>query len=208
MASGEVEGEDARVITDGWFRPMQIPSPVTHVWAGRKFHFSDVRLNRGTTNYTVVLPGQSVEISLKYRTEWGYNSSDYCPGCVVQLYYGMGAGSLKGDGGFSTGVVKSGISTMRNKCHSSTRFTAPKEPGVYYITWAISLDYHYVTKTHSNDFEKSIAAIHVLQKTDWSKQLLWPLVNTTTRCAVLAFVLSFRREEDSLQVSTAQLLAG
>jgi hypothetical protein len=46
----------------------------------------------------------------------------YCPGCVVQLYYGLG-------GVFSEGVVKSGI--RRHSGRSTHTFAAPSEPGVH-----------------------------------------------------------------------------
>lgn len=178
--------------------PHQIPSPVTHVWAGRKFHWSNVDVNKTGSNYTVVVPGQPVEVSLQFKTEWEYNSSDYCPGCIVQLYYGLGDGQLQRDGGFSTGIVESGIHS--NSGSSSTEFTAPREPGVYYITWAISLDYHYVVKKHSNKFEAALGAIHVLHKRDWNSKVLWPLVPALPRQAVMAFIISSTGGDWSMQV--------
>jgi hypothetical protein len=60
---------------------------------------------------------------------------------------------------FRTGVVKSGI--HRHSGKSSTSFTAPSEKGTYYITQAISLDYDYVSGTHPNTFENSLAVLRV-----------------------------------------------
>ena len=56
-------------------------------------------------------PGESCSIDLSFEARWRYNSKDYCPGCVVQLYYGM-------NGVFSTGVVEHGIHDHRG--NSST----------------------------------------------------------------------------------------
>ena len=77
------------------------------------------------------------------------------------MYYGLGEGAKKGKGGFSTGIVKSGIRDMHRTEHSQTTFNAPNEPGVYYITWAVSLDYNFVDKTHDNESKNGIAMIRV-----------------------------------------------
>ena len=97
-------------------------------------------------------PGAGCTIDVKYTAAWRHNANDYCPGCVVQLYYGL-------TDIFRTGVVKSGIRNHSGK--SSTSFVAPVKMGTYYITQAISLDYNYVGGTHPNTFANSLAVIRV-----------------------------------------------
>jgi len=170
--------------------------PITHTWAGRQFHFSDVTLNGCDSNAAIVVPGQSIDVSLKYRTSWNRGPDDYCPGCVVQLYYGLGQGAKKGKGGFSTGIVKSGIRDMHRTEHSQTTFEAPAEPGVYYITWAISLDYNFVVKTHDNESKNGIAMIRVLPKSEWTAAMVAPFVTDETRTLIAAFLLYCSRDSE------------
>jgi len=171
--------------------------PITHTWAGRQFHFSDVTLN-GASNAAIVVPGQSIDVSLQFRTSWKRSPDDYCPGCVVQLYYGLGSASyLKhGQGGFSKGV-KSGIRDMRHSEGSQTTFEAPTEPGVYYITWEISLEYDFISKNHNNDFKNAIAMVRVLPKSEWTAAMLAPFVTNQTRSLILAFLLYCSNESDT-----------
>ena len=202
--------------------------PITHTWAGRQFHFSDVTFNGYNSNAAIVVPGQSIDVSLKYRTSWNRGPDDYCPGyliqslpctisalhspstllclcpqpnhgcrrCVVQLYYGLGQGAKKGKGGFSTGIVKSGIRDMHRTEHSQTTFEAPAEPGVYYITWAISLDYNFVVKTHDNESKNGIAMIRVLPKSEWTAAMVAPFVTDETRTLIAAFLLYCSRDSE------------
>lgn len=58
--------------------------PITHTWAGRQFHFSDVTFNGYNSNAAIVVPGQSIDVSLKYRTSWNRGPDDYCPGYLIQ----------------------------------------------------------------------------------------------------------------------------
>jgi len=138
-----------------WVAP-QAPHVRTS-WNGRHFDWRNVKLN-GKDNAVVVSPGSQVQIEFEYQVEWNYDGSAYCPGCVVQLYFGLGQPS---SGGFSVGL-ENGLRTMRTgKQHKST-FTAPAVPGVYYITSSISLDYNFQADVkHSNDLENALAVVVV-----------------------------------------------
>lgn len=136
-------------------------------WAGRRFRMSVLEFNGrrfpgkitddpSETRVFPVLPGQPCSIRVRYRATWRYNSNDYCPGCIVQLYYGM-------YNTFSTGVVEHGIHDHDGE--SSTLFTAPTVPGLYYITQEISLQYNYVPVHHGNHPRNSIAVLRVLPTT-------------------------------------------
>uniref|UniRef100_A0A7S2N2F2 F5/8 type C domain-containing protein n=1 Tax=Haptolina brevifila TaxID=156173 RepID=A0A7S2N2F2_9EUKA len=100
-------------------------------WAGRQMAWTVEAFNgQRNTNAIAVRPGEACVIEVLCETTWRYNSSDYCPGCIVQLYYGL-------TDVFSTGVVERGIHGERVR--NRTSFTAPMAPGVYYITQQISL---------------------------------------------------------------------
>ena len=60
--------------------------PITHTWAGRQFHFSDLTLNGADSNVALVVPGQSIDVSLNYRTTWNRGPDDYCPGYLIQSH--------------------------------------------------------------------------------------------------------------------------
>jgi hypothetical protein len=108
---------------------------------------------------------------VKFSASWSHNSQDYCPGCVVQLYYGM-------TNVFRAGVVKRGI--HRHSGTHSTAFAAPMQPGTYYVTQAISLDYNYVAGTHKNTFENSLAVLRVQTPvTVTTRRLAWAQVCST-----------------------------
>jgi len=127
-------------------------------WAGRKMNWKVLEFN-GNSNLKrqqrvfAVTSGTNCSIKVEYRTIWNYNRNDYCPGCVVQLYYGL-------DSVFSKGVIERGISNQSGESHS--HFKAPILPGLYYITQSVSLMYHFVTVNHPNRSENSIAVIRVL----------------------------------------------
>lgn len=127
------------------------PLPSHCEWAGRKSVW-EADFNKTGSNVLCVPPGAPCTIDVRYSATWTHNSQDYCPGCVVQLYYGM-------TDVFRTGVVEQGIISHRGT--SSTAFIAPMQYGTYYVTQAISLDYKYVGGTHANTFENSLAVLRV-----------------------------------------------
>jgi len=134
------------------------PSPVTLSWAGRRVTWKNVSLN-GEGNYLKCMPKQEVKITLEYDAIWNYSSNDYCPGCIVQVYYGM-------QETFTKGIIEFGI--QRHTGKDLETFTAPNIPGIYYITQNISLDYHYVPVNHSNLIGDALAVIHVVPLT-WNE---------------------------------------
>ena len=126
-------------------------------WQGRQTEWRVLSYNGKNTNSHILLalPGQRCTIRVGYDAWWDYNQNDYCPGCIVQLYYGMA-------NTFCTGVVQNGIS--RHRGASTTEFVAPMEPGLYYITQSISLMYNYVDNIgqHHHTHQNAFCAIRVL----------------------------------------------
>ena len=108
-------------------------------WEGRRCSWEVTDFNgHANTRVVLVRPGDPCSISVRYHATWDYNSSDYCPGCIVQLYFGLGH-PQDVPHAFSTGVVEHGIHEHRGV--STSTFDAPRTPGVYYITQTIGLDF-------------------------------------------------------------------
>ncbi|KAL6073897.1 hypothetical protein QOT17_004592 [Balamuthia mandrillaris] len=137
------------------------PSPTRLTWAGRRMLWGDVQFNGRATNCIEVQPDQRLTIELAYQASWQWNTNDYCPGCVVQLYYGM-------MGDFSKGIIEHGISTHWGESNFS--FSAPREPGAYYITQRISLEWSYnYSDPHSNEYADAFALV-IVRPSSWTPE--------------------------------------
>jgi len=130
-----------------------IPNPKSIDYVGRNMTYN-VSLN-GQGNIITVSPGENVSLSMnwKERTKTG---NIYCPGCIIQFYYGINGVFSKC---FVSRVFWSG-SAANGK--SATSFKAPTSPGVYYITNRTSLQYQCINGTHSTDHKNAIAAVNVV----------------------------------------------
>jgi predicted outer membrane repeat protein len=109
----------------------QISSPVTHEFGDRYITYTGVSINGGS-NAATVTPAASVTLS--YDVSVAFNTATgYCPGCVVQLYLGVGSTSptLQCEAPISNGYSRS----------RSLTFTAPTAPGVYFLTYTYSYDF-------------------------------------------------------------------
>jgi Leucine-rich repeat (LRR) protein len=139
------------------------PLPVLGI-GGRDMNFNSVTLNGGGNSLTVN-PNAPITIAGNWVMNWG--GSPYCPGCVVQMYIGIGGGSgISGDGSSPTGFthcIGSGVFNGSSGSFSYP-FTAPSKPGIYYITQNWSL--HYYCNPHpitfNNDPTYAIAVIRVI----------------------------------------------
>jgi len=164
-----------------------------HEWAGRKMtwvveKFNDVANIRENRVFPV-RPGAECSISVAYNTRWRYNRNDYCPGCVVQLYYGL-------CNVFCTGVIERGIGGQSGQ--DTTTFTAPVDPGLYYITQSISLQYNYVDNigSHNNRPGSAFAAIRVLPTT--FEESIYPVLPQRSKDQIISLLCLFNRKgEDS-----------
>ncbi len=80
--------------------------------------------NSKASNSIIAFPKTELTISLDLVAKWQSNETDYCPGCVVQIYFGM-------TDKWSQGIVQYGVS---NHNESATKnFEAPDAPGYNYF---------------------------------------------------------------------------
>jgi hypothetical protein len=99
--------------------------PILYGWTT----LSNIKLNGGT-NVLTVPAGQAFNLSYDYTIA---NPPDYCPGCIDQIEIG-----------FVVGVPVCTYDGQPNPPQSgttSTSFTAPSTPGVYYLAMDWSLDW-------------------------------------------------------------------
>ncbi|MBK8448840.1 MAG: HYR domain-containing protein [Saprospiraceae bacterium] len=111
------------------------PNPKSYDALGRTSIFSAINLAGTGTNYAVVNPGAAVNLSFNRSTSVNGGCGGCC-GCITQHYVGMndGIGTVFSSCLFSTTGGSGGA--------HSINFTAPSNPGVYYInptgTWWFS----------------------------------------------------------------------
>ena len=114
-------------LTDECTIPDQVPvcvggaCDVTVGALGRALSLATVDFNSTGLNVAAVLPGSSV--SLRIEGAWAYEGPNNCPGCITQFYarmndvFSLCLGSTTGDTSFDKSIT----------------FTAPAEPGIYYV---------------------------------------------------------------------------
>lgn len=92
----------------------------------------------GSTATTLILrPGDPFTVS------GSAGRTDYCPGCIRQVYIGIGGNQTSGAPPIGPKCVVSGglpLHTVTNVPFSTT-FNAPDKPGVYYLRATTTLDY-------------------------------------------------------------------
>lgn len=98
--------------------------------AARTITFSNVTMNGQKTTYLAVEKGESVKIITWLESK---KKKDYCPDCIVQIYWGIR--------GYTSVCAKSFHGYQFNKKKSTHKFQAPMEDGIYYITMGSTLDY-------------------------------------------------------------------
>jgi hypothetical protein len=113
--------------------------------------YTNVSVNGGD-NSALVGAGSTVNLSYDMSVAFDYITG-YCPGCVVQVYIGIGGTSqtIQCDN-----YIGDGYSNSFNGS-----FTAPTTPGVYYLTQNGSLQYFCVPMSFSNMPSYAIAVIQV-----------------------------------------------
>jgi predicted outer membrane repeat protein len=120
-------GEGGAIYVSG----TQISSPITLNLVDRYITYTGVSINGGS-NTEMVAPGASVTLSYSLSVVFN-TATGYCPGCVVQLYLGVGSTSPT----LQCEVhIPNGYSATR-----SMTFTAPTAPGVYFLTHTYGLAY-------------------------------------------------------------------
>jgi hypothetical protein len=136
----------------------QINAPADIAWEGRHFIYNHVSLNR-CGNSLEVSPGAEVTLDLDWETRTD-NTSEYCPGCFVQGYFGM-------KDVFSKCYVSDIMPPnfyLGDSGHKNVTFKAPETPGIYYITNSFTLEYECKEDAgrHDNSFTNALAVIRVM----------------------------------------------
>lgn len=166
-----------------------------HEWCGRKMKWSVEKFNNivvdDDNRIFAVHPGQECHIEVAYQARWRYNAQDYCPGCIVQLYYGMA-------NVFCVGVIEHGI--QHHQGNNSKTFTAPSVPGLYYITQSISLEYHFVDNLRKqiNSPSNAFAAVRVLPTK--FEESIYPVLPEKWKKQILALLCLWNRSGDDSNV--------
>lgn len=107
------------------------PSAVKKVnYASREVTYSDVTMNGRTTTYLAVEKGATVKITTRLEAK---RNGDYCPDCIVQVYWGIR--------GYTSVCANSFYGYQFKSKKSTHEFQAPMEDGIYYITMGGTLDY-------------------------------------------------------------------
>ncbi|MGB3463876.1 MAG: OmpA family protein [Cyclobacteriaceae bacterium] len=99
-------------------------------YAKRIITFSDVSINGKATTFLAVEKGAPVTVQATIQSEKG---SNYCPNCIVQIYWGIR--------GHASICAKSFHGYQFNQKKTIHRFNAPTEEGIYYLTMGGTLDY-------------------------------------------------------------------
>ena len=128
---------------------VNIPTSVSKGYAGRTITFTNVNLNN-SGNKLVVSPGTQMTLTLNWNSQY---TSTYCPGCIQQYYVGIN--------GIFDNCIFSGGTNYNRSGSKIIQFTAPPNPGVYYIQTGSSLQYHCVPMGYSVLADGAIAALIV-----------------------------------------------
>lgn len=99
-------------------------------YANRELTFSEVTMNGQETTYLAVEKGETVNIKTRITSK---RVGNYCPGCIVQVYWGIN--------GYTSVCAKSFGGYRFTKKKSKHTFQAPTKDGIYYITMGGSLEY-------------------------------------------------------------------
>jgi hypothetical protein len=99
------------------------------------------------SNVATVAPGSTVSISFNWNSH--RTDAEYCPGCIVQWYWGMSYVTNPMNPTSGSTVASRDCYSMGNwYSHTSDRnggfshnFVAPTVPGIHYFGWAGTLDY-------------------------------------------------------------------
>lgn len=135
-------------------------TPTLAALDGRQIVYNDVRLN-GQGNAISVGPGEKFTISFSWTGRTGSPTKEFnCPGCIVQLYYGIDHRA----GGESKCFVSDimGPGWARND-EVKGILTAPTRNGTFYITQGMTLEYNCEPEkvNQSADQKNAIAAVTV-----------------------------------------------
>ena len=130
--------------------------PHTDSYAARTLNWTNLNINSTGKPYAIVTPGSTVNVSsnLTYT-----HTNGYCPGCIVQFYLrvqDVHNTCLRSGGTYGGGNVTKNFS-----------FTAPSDPGTYYIQSRGSLQYSCINSNNAggNSFGNNSIGVIVVANT-------------------------------------------
>ncbi|MEJ7766873.1 MAG: MBG domain-containing protein [Chitinophagaceae bacterium] len=141
------------------------PSPKVIEQLYRTSTYTDIKLNNGP-NFINATPGQVITLTGHRNTVYN-NPSNYCPGCITQLYIGMMNATGSGNVFTNCYDVSLGNLTAPGNAQAaglSIQFPAPTVPGVYYITQVSSWEFKCYDRgsgNPGNDPNNAIAVVVV-----------------------------------------------
>jgi outer membrane protein OmpA-like peptidoglycan-associated protein len=106
------------------------PSVKKTKYADREFTFSEVTINGEETTYMAVEKGETIKMTTRVKST---KKGDYCPNCIVQVYWGIN--------GHASECAKSFFGYEFNNKKTKLKFNAPTEDGIYFVTMGNSLEY-------------------------------------------------------------------
>lgn len=148
-----------------------------------------IKLNKDKS-HIIVAPGTEIALGFFFECQWRPQPTDYCPGCIIQWYVGMRGHPNEGEKNvFCLNVIEGFQSGLRGRVNPDNYFTAPRFPGIYYITTTISLQYSFVpVGIFENSPINSLAVIQVAYFDKWTK-FNHLLLDKETRLAIETFFL-------------------
>jgi outer membrane protein OmpA-like peptidoglycan-associated protein len=99
-------------------------------YANRQVTFSNCTINGKKTNVVYVQKGESIAMQVNMKV---IRNGDYCPSCIVQLYWGIN--------NYVSTCAVSFYGYEVSAMNSTQNFKAPDKDGVYYVTLGGTLDY-------------------------------------------------------------------
>ena len=109
--------------------PILVQPGTTYTELERKYTYSNVKINNQASVYNAQ-PGEAITLTGSWYQVFVNPATPYCPGCISQLYIGMGNGS--GGNLFTYCTDVSGLGDHSGSIYRT--FNAPITPGIYYIT--------------------------------------------------------------------------
>lgn len=110
---------------------LYIPPSVKVIdYANRELTFSEVTMNGQETTYLEVAQGETIKMKTRISSR---KDGNYCPGCIVQVYWGINE--------YTSTCAKSFGGYSFTKKKSKHTFQAPMKDGIYYITMGGTLEY-------------------------------------------------------------------
>lgn len=107
------------------------PAEITKIdYANREVTFSDCIINGENRTVVYVQKGESIDIQVKMKVA---RHGDYCPSCIVQIYWGIN--------NYVSTCAISFYGFTNGSSKSKQKFKAPDKDGVYYVTMGGTLDY-------------------------------------------------------------------